>query len=324
MGAEKLKLTTRINDLINQQTSEWDLARRNYEDLARIEKRSFQFEDCQLIAQFNPGRIHSSAAKTDRTSISERPCFLCKSNRPVEQAGVDFQGKYEILINPYPIFEKHLTIVGYEHVPQHFAGRLPDMLVLAEALPDFTIFYNGPKCGASAPDHFHFQAGAKNVMPVDIEIPKLIKSKARQLATLASTQVYTLDEIYLRKLIVFNSTDPNELIPVVEKVLALMPQNETDDEPMMNLLANFENSRWQVLLFPREKQRPCQYFREGKEQILMSPASVEMGGLAILPRKEDFEKITSADVIDIYKQVSLNDEAFKTLKTLIKKNNEII
>ena len=313
-----MELTEQIAQLISQQTKEWELARKNYNALARVEKRSFQFDGFQIVAQFNPGRILSSAAKTDRTSISERPCFLCKSNRPTEQAGVDFQGKYEILINPYPIFEKHLTIVGYEHVPQRFEGRLSDMLALAEALPDFMLFYNGPKCGASAPDHFHFQAGAKNVMPVDLEITKLLRSKAEQLANLNSTQVYALAEFYLRKLIVFTSTDSNELIPFVERVLSLLPQNETDDEPMMNILANFENRQWQVLLFPRERQRPCQYFQEGSKQILMSPASVEMGGLAILPRKEDFEKITSADFIDIYKQVSLNDEAFKHLKNLIK------
>ncbi|RKD92846.1 DUF4922 domain-containing protein [Mangrovibacterium diazotrophicum] len=313
-----MKLAVQIDKLINQQTREWKLARKNYDDLASVEKRSFQFDDFQIVAQFNPGRIHSSAAKTDRTSISERPCFLCKSNRPTEQAGVDFQGKYEVLINPYPIFEKHLTIVGYEHVPQHFEGRLLDMLVLAEALPDFTLFYNGPKCGASAPDHFHFQAGGKNVMPVDREVTKRLESKAEQLANLNSTQVYALDEVYLRKLIVFTSTDSTELILFVERVLGLLPKNENDDEPMMNILANFENGQWQVLLFPRERQRPCQYFKEGSEQILMSPASVEMGGLAILPRREDFEKITSADFIDIYKQVSLNDAAFKHLKNLIK------
>lgn len=313
-----MRLPEKIETLIGRQTCEWELAHTNYANLARLEKRTFQFGDFRLIVQFNPGRIRSSAAETDRASIRERPCFLCKSNRPTEQASVDFQAKYEILINPYPIFEKHLTIVGYEHVPQHFEGRLLDMLALAEALPGFTVFYNGPKSGASAPDHFHFQAGARNVMPVDLELNGLLETKAELLGSFLSTQVFALDNRYLRKLIVFQSTAQAELISIVERVLQYLPRNENDEEPMMNLLTNFENGQWQVLLFPREKQRPCQYFREGNEQILMSPASVEMGGLAILPRKEDFQKITPNDLIDIYKQVSLNDGAFERLTNRIK------
>ncbi|WP_238480350.1 DUF4922 domain-containing protein [Mangrovibacterium lignilyticum] len=313
-----MKLEKKIDRFTKDQTRNWELARKNYADLGSIEKRNFVFDGFRVVAQFNPGRIRSSAAKTDRTSISERPCFLCKANRPEEQLGIDFQGKYEILVNPYPIFEQHLTIVGYEHVPQHFDGRLRDMLALAEALPEFTIFYNGPKCGASAPDHFHFQAGQKGAMPVELELNDLLKSNAELLVSLPSTQVFALAESYLRKLIVLQSTDQGELVLLVEKILQLLPQNETDDEPMMNVLVNFDGAQWQVLLFPREKQRPCQYFREGREQILMSPASVEMGGLAILPRKEDFEKITKADLADIYKQVSLNDEAFNRIKAKIR------
>jgi len=313
-----LELQTQIDELISQQTGGWPLARRNYADLASVEKRTFNFDGFQITAQFNPGRIHSSAAKTDRTSISERPCFLCKNNRPTEQIGIDFQNKYEILINPYPIFERHLTIVGYEHIPQHFEGRLHDMLSLAEALPDFTVFYNGPKCGASAPDHFHFQAGQKSAMPVDVEITNLLMSNAELLINNVSTQVYSLAESYLRKLIIFRSTNQQELISLAEKVLLFLPQGEIDDEPMMNILAGFDNDQWHILLFPREKQRPCQYFREGSQQILMSPASVEMGGLAILPRREDFEKITKDDLTDIYRQVSLNDEAFDELKLKMK------
>ncbi|MFV0377948.1 MAG: DUF4922 domain-containing protein [Mangrovibacterium sp.] len=308
-----MKLETKIEQLIEEQTRNWELARKNYNDLARVEKRSFWFDGFQLEVQFNPGRIRSSAANTNRKAIAERPCFLCRTNRPDEQAAVDFCGKYEILINPFPIFGRHLTVVAYEHRPQLIAGRMSDMLDLAEELPGFTLFYNGPKCGASAPDHFHFQAGQKGLMPVDRELNEL-GTKLEKLSESKSTQIYALDKSYLRQLLIFKSVDRNELAAVFEKVVQLLPKNESEDEPMMNILARFDDDGWQLLLFPRGKQRPCQYFREGSGQILMSPASVEMGGLAILPREEDFEKIRAEDLIDIYKQVSLNQEAFDTLK----------
>ena len=317
-----MQLETKIHELISQQTSDWPLATLNYTGLAKVEERVFQFEGFQIKAQFNPGRIHSSAAKTDKVSITKRLCFLCKAHRPGEQLSIDFRNKYEILINPFPIFERHLTIVAYEHVPQHFAGRLADMLALAEALPDFTIFYNGPGCGASAPDHFHFQAANKGIMPVDLELDELLNSKADLLSNKPLTQIYAVNESYLRNLIVFQSSCQTELIPLVEKVLQRLPQSETDDEPMMNILANVENGNYRLLLFPRDQQRPYQYFRKGPEQILMSPASVEMGGLAILPRREDFLNISKEDLIDIYSQVSMNNKAFEDLKTKIKKIDE--
>jgi len=313
-----LEFQDKIEELTNQQTRDWDLARNNYTGLDQVLERSFQFEGFLVKAQFNPERIRSSAAKTDKASIAERPCFLCKTNRPKEQFGVDFQGKYEILINPYPIFKQHLTIVGYAHVPQLISDRLTDMLDLAQALPDFTIFYNGPKCGASAPDHFHFQAGQKNTMPVDSDAVNFIQKTGEQLLNTKTTTVYAAPPSYLRNLLVIKSTDRKEMAQLIEEIIALLPQKDDDTEPMLNLLANYENEQWQMLLFPREKQRPEQYFREGDAQILMSPASVEMGGLAILPRREDFEKITEEDLADIFRQVSLSDDKFEELKEEIR------
>jgi len=306
-----------IPKFIANQLAEWPLAAQNYAGLTKIEERTFQFDGFQVKAQFNPERIRSSAAKTDKASIAERPCFLCKANRPKEQLGVDFKGKYEILINPYPIFKQHLTIVGYEHVPQFISGRLTAMLDLAQALPDFTIFYNGPKCGASAPDHFHFQAGQRNTMPVDEDAPNFNQKAGEQLLNSNTTKVYAAPPSYLRNLLVIQSTDKNEMVQLVEEIISLLPQKDDDTEPMLNILANYANKQWQVLLFPRGKQRPGQYFCEGDAQILMSPASVEMGGLAILPRREDFDKITSEDLADIYRQVSLNTNLFEELKAKI-------
>jgi hypothetical protein len=313
-----LEPVTTIDQLIRLQTRDWPLAAQNYAGLNNVIERRFQFEGFQVKAQFNPERIRSSAAKTDKTSIAERPCFLCKKNRPEEQVGLDFQKKYEILINPYPIFQQHLTIVGYGHVPQRIANRLPDLLDLAQALPGFTVFYNGPKCGASAPDHFHFQAGQKNTMPVDPDTNDFLLKNGEQLLNTNTTTVYAAPESYLRHLLVFESTDREALSQLVAQTIALLPQQENETEPMLNILAHFDHDHWQILLFPREKQRPRQYFREGKEQLLVSPASVEMGGLVILPRREDFDKISREDLTDIFRQVSLNKETFDDLKEKIK------
>jgi len=313
-----LELQQQIHKLIGRQITNWELAKVNYAGLARVEERDFQFDGFQVKAQFNPERIRSSAAHTDRHSISSRPCFLCKANRPAEQEGIDFDGKYEILINPFPIFEKHLTIVGYNHVPQVISGRIGDLLDLSMALPDFTVFYNGPKCGASAPDHFHFQAGQKGVMPVDCELNDFLAKHGESLINNSDIRIEATDTSYLRKLIRLRSEKRDELINKAEAILDLLPKTGEDEEPMLNLLASFENGQWQLLLFPRERQRPCQYFLNDENQILMSPASVEMGGLAILPRKADFEKISIDDLADIFRQVSFSDETFEQLKASIR------
>ncbi len=309
-----MNIQDQVNQLIDSQIAEWPTAALNYSGLDAVVERHFNFDGFEIIAQNNPGRIRSSAAKTDRAAIQERPCFLCAANRPTEQCGIDYHEKYEILINPFPIFKKHLTIVGYEHIPQRISGRLTDLLDLAHDLPDFTIFYNGPQCGASAPDHFHFQAGSKNYMPADRQTSSLLSEPSHLLKSFPATQVFAADKSYLRKLLLFRSTSKTELVNLLEAVLSRLPLAKEADEPMLNLLAFSENNEFRVLLFPREKQRPCQYFLDNENQLLMSPASVEMGGLAILPRKEDFEKITAEDLIDIYKQVSLNDAAFDQLK----------
>lgn len=314
----ELTFQDKIKELINCQTSDWELARNNYSGLAKVEERTFQFDGFQIIAQFNPERIRSSAAKTDKATIAQRPCFLCNANRPHEQLGLDFLGKYEILINPFPIFQQHLTIVGYEHVPQQISGRIDDLLDLSMALPDFTVFYNGPKCGASAPDHFHFQAGQKNTMPADSDARNFLLKNGKQLFNTGKTTVNAAPQSYLRHLLLFNSTNRKELSHLIDQTLTLLPQQEDDTEPMLNILANFDRDGWHILLFPREKQRPEQYFHEGDAQILMSPASVEMGGLAILPRREDFDKITREDLADIFRQVSLNDDKFEELQEKIK------
>ncbi|HNZ62580.1 MAG TPA: DUF4922 domain-containing protein, partial [Paludibacteraceae bacterium] len=154
-------LNLKVKNLFKEQVSEWDLAKKNYEDLKNVQIKSFSFGDFEIVVQFNPARIVSSGAKVDEKTIKERKCFLCKENLPPQQKGVD-AGEYSILVNPYPIFPEHFTIPRKEHIPQQIKPFFSDMLELAKSMDEFVVFYNGPKCGASAPDHLHFQAGTKN------------------------------------------------------------------------------------------------------------------------------------------------------------------
>lgn len=312
-------LITKVKHLIQQQKSEWGLARENYAGLNQIQSKAYDFGDFQLIVQFNPARIRSSAAETDTKSIQQRPCFLCEKNRPQEQQLIEFNSSYSILVNPFPIFNEHLTIPLNNHQPQEISTYFDDLLKLSRELAAFTIFYNGPKSGASAPDHFHFQAGNKNLMPVGREIKSIAEKYGECLARNEMTTVRAVGNEYLRKVVLICSASPEDLIRYFKIIFNSLEERGQEGEPMLNLLVNFENNSWQVVLFPRDKQRPSQFFAEGRNQILVSPASVEMGGLVILPRKEDFEKLTKDDLMDIYQQVTMNDNDFEQFKEEIKK-----
>ncbi len=311
-------LSIQVEELIRQQKEGWQLAKTNYAGLEKAESKTFRYTNFSIVAQYNPERIRSSAAKTDIHSIKKRPCFLCAHNRPSEQTGINFKEKYTLLVNPYPIFKKHLTIVLNKHLPQNITPYFSDMLELSKALPDFTLFYNGAQCGASAPDHFHFQAVDSNQMPIDIEIKDIANPYEEELFRNKSTVITAIGKEYLRNLIHIQSSSVDELNSHFHKILAFLKIDNNDDEPMLNILCSLKNEEWNVAIFPRDKQRPSQFFAQGNEQILISPAAVELGGMAIVPRKEDFEKLTKDELADIYQQVTINDVNFDLLKDRIK------
>jgi len=313
-------LSQQVDQLIQEQKSNWNLARENYAGLEKVESKSFQFDGFKINAQFNPERIRSSGAKLDAQTISQRPCFLCEANRSEIQRGIDFHGKYSILVNPYPIFQKHLTIPLNEHTPQRIENYFADLLQLSKELPDFTIFYNGPKCGASAPDHFHFQAADKTGMPIYKELAQIIHGFGRNLFHDETTDIQAVGDDYLRKFILLSSTSETKVKGHFQILLDILKERGQEGEPMMNILANYEKGTWRVIVFPRDKQRPSQFFEDGDKQVIMSPAAVEFGGVAILPRKEDFDKLTATDLEDIFRQVTINDQDFVELKEKLKKH----
>lgn len=296
-------------NLLLEQLQEWEQVRLNYEALANVESKDFSFDGFVIKVQFNPGRIQSSSAKVDTKSIQERKCFLCPANLPLVQKGIPFENTYQILVNPFPIFPQHFTIPTYEHVDQLVLNRYKEMLALAKDLNEYTFFYNGPKCGASAPDHAHFQAGSKGFMPIEEDIKQIDKE------IVLETQGLTVSAFkkYLRNGFLIEAKDKDRAVDFFNKLYSLLEIKEGEKEPMMNIISWFEYDKWLSCIFPREKHRPACFFAEGDENILISPASVDLGGVFITPLEKDFNKITSEDIRLILKEVSISDDKMLSL-----------
>ncbi len=316
-GSSLLELT---KALLNQQKATWELLKNNYEQLDKVEIKTFSFGNFELKVQFNPGRIKSSTAKVDKASIKARKCFLCLENLPQDQRGILFNEHYLILANPYPIFKNHYTIPALEHKPQLLKSGLKDFLSLAKELgEEFVVFYNGPRSGASAPDHFHFQAGEKSFLPLYSELEKLKGKNFLELFRKENLAAF-YSRNYLRNLLLFESPDVSQIIRLVEKTLNLLGEFEkSDEEPMINVLSFYKDELWKVVLLPREKHRPDYYFKEGKEQILFSPAAVDLGGVCITPREEDFHKMSKEILTDALRQVTLSEQKFVELLEKLEK-----
>ncbi|MGQ1948099.1 DUF4922 domain-containing protein [Geofilum sp. OHC36d9] len=299
-----------VNNLLLSQLNDWELAKTNYGDLAGLLTREIVVNKQMIKVQYNPHRIQSSAAKVDNASISQRPCFLCGDNRPAVQAHVGFSDEYEILVNPYPIFPKHLTIVEKHHIQQRLGGHFKTLLQLSKALDDFTIFYNGPQCGASAPDHFHFQAGSKGVMPIEKELESIPMFPIQQFHY---NEVLAMDDGF-RKAIVIKGNEESLMIDLFQSVWNyLIKKIPGEPEPMVNVLARWEDAAWQIVIFLRGKHRPQQFYAKGSQQLLLSPASVDFGGLLITPREEDFYKLDAGTIRDIFQQVAIDESKWMNI-----------
>jgi hypothetical protein len=303
--------TLAINSLFDNQLKDWELARENYAELKSVIVKSMVFKGHEIIIQYNPKRIISSSAKVDQQSISKRPCFLCDHNRPPQQHGITYRKDYRLLVNPFPVFKRHLTIPSIRHQPQFIRGKFGTMLQLAKDLPQFTVIYNGPECGASAPDHFHFQAIQRGVLPIEKDFST--KNKCLFQGSINGMDIFTRDN-YLRNAITISGNEITAIEGLFVKFYGLLATTlQSADEPMMNILAQYDRDNWIVYIFPRKQHRPCQYFENGDKQLLLSPASIDMGGVLIMPREEDFNKITKATIADIYKQVSIDDILIQNL-----------
>lgn len=313
------EISEQTKALLQQQMNSWELLRNGYKSLDLVKVKHFEFEDFTIKVQFNPGRIISSSAKVDAKSISERKCFLCFNNLPADQKGILYKDEYLILCNPFPIFHEHFTLPNIEHLPQLIEDSFLRFLEFSRDLGKYyTVFYNGPKCGASAPDHLHFQAGEKYFMPIDKEYDEIKYELGSILYEDENLKVLSVDK-YLRRMISFESSSSDILLKAFDIFYSIFSRIKSDsEEPMMNILSSYENGTWKIFIFPREKHRPSQYFEEGDNNILLSPAAVDLGGVMITPLEKDFDKITKDNIIDIFKQITVSTEYFEFLKLSLK------
>lgn len=306
---------------IENQLAKWQTARTNHEALNQIETRRFELAGNTITVQFNPARAVSTCAKVDKSSIEARKCFLCPENKPNEQDEIiiSLDEPFSLRINPYPILPGHLTISSLKHQDQVLADKtirqLPGKLIswLEEYFAsDYVLFYNGAKCGASAPDHFHFQAVKQSDVPVIQQWERLMETAVRETEiktengnTYSSFQITS----YICPIQVFICNHSADILPeMINQYLQSFPLHEGESEPRYNLFAWQDKQRgFTMAYFPREKHRPACYTATGGEQLLVSPGALDMAGLLVTPRKEDFYKITESDITQIYKEVAYHN-----------------
>lgn len=302
-------ITDKVNKFIGEQIAEWPQAAGNYAALSDVKVKEFQLRGLTVKVQFNPARMVSSSAKVDAASLKARKCFLCKENRPDVQRGIEWGKCYTILINPFPIFPRHLTIPDRSHTDQLIANRAADMMQLTAELDGYTVFYNGPRCGASAPDHMHFQAGNSDFLTIG---EALESANHKVLAEIGENRLSLVDDLALN-VFTIDATNYEAGAQLFDRLYKALPINEGESEPMMNILCYTTAAGVRMVVIPRKKHRPSFYGTEGDDCMLISPASVDMGGVFITPRPQDFERI-NADIIQrIFDELCLNDEEIATI-----------
>ncbi len=305
-----------IKAFFNRQLQCWKECEDRYVALEQVEQRELSDAGVNLTVQYNPARKVSTAAKIDAASIKERPCFLCEGNRPKEQISKMLLGRYELLVNPFPILSPHFTIASCAHQPQSIAEHYGDMLEITASMKDMQVFYNGPKCGASAPDHLHFQAGVRDAVPLLRDWDKYAKTLLMQQG---DAQLFELSG-YACPAFVIRSSAKKENEVLFRKLYAALPLQTGEVEPMMNILAWVEDGSIVTLLVPRGKHRPECYFAEDDAQMLVSPGTLDMGGLIITPREDDFRRLTPKRAVAILREVGVSDEELEKIRCgLLKK-----
>src|SRR4051794_26976926 len=296
-------LRRRIDELFAQQRATWATLREGESSLQHLERKLLTVDGDSVIVQMNPARRHSTLANTDATAIAARACFLCPENMPPEERGVAFEDMV-LLPNPFPVLPLHCTIADREHRPQQLAGRVATFLHLAQAIgPDMVALYNGPRCGASAPDHFQPQAANAEEIPILAE-----------LSTASDTRAVVPHSSFAPNMLDFHGTKAADVTADIEHSSDALQQIESaTDEPMFNLLARFAADQYMAVLFPRAAHRPACYFATGPGQLLISPAVLEMGGILVTTNSDHFRRIDIRAARAIYEEVSFSDARFADL-----------
>src|ERR1700691_5518720 len=287
-------MTPAIEELFERQLRAWPQLATAVEGLARATTRPVRIDWFDVFIRHIPHRMSSTTASVDSESVAKRPCFLCTGNLPAEEEGLLFDDSFTIYCNPFPIVDRHLTIAHREHRLQRIANQFGNMLDLAAGLPGYFVVYNGPECGASAPDHMHFQAGSRVLFPIEHDTAEL-------------TGV-TIPH-YGRNVFLFRGKDRSALIHRMDRAIDLLAEvTSKRPEPMVNIAVFHERGEWVTYLFPRGKHRP-QVFHTG--ELTVSTASIDLCGIFVVPLAPDFERIAGDAITAIFREVTLPDDQFQ-------------
>ena len=307
-----------ISRFFNRQLEVWTDARHRFRDLKHVETR--QFSD-QLKLQWNPARIVSTGAKIDKKTLGERPCFLCDKNRPKEQMSKQIDEKFHLLVNPFPILPVHFTIPARKHQPQLIYKNYGEMHRFISLHSDLMVFYNGPKCGASAPDHLHFQAGTNGILPLQTNWQRLSRNLTDIISLNDEEKISVVrDFIVPAFVIISKSAESDEAL--FRRLYKAMPQRGDETEPMMNIISWRKGEEFISVVIPREKHRPEAYFAEGDAQFVVSPGALDMSGLIITPREEDFRKLTEEKVLSLLQECGVSEEKMNAIIAKLKASND--
>ena len=307
-----------ISRFFNRQLEVWADARHRFRDLKHVETR--QLSD-QLKLQWNPARIVSTGAKIDKKTLGERPCFLCDKNRPKEQMSKQIDEKFHLLVNPFPILPVHFTIPARKHQPQLIYKNYGEMHRFISLHSDLMVFYNGPKCGASAPDHLHFQAGTNGILPLQTNWQRLSRNLTDIISLNDEEKISVVrDFIVPAFVIISKSAESDEAL--FRRLYKAMPQRGDETEPMMNIISWRKGEEFISVVIPREKHRPEAYFAEGDAQFVVSPGALDMSGLIITPREEDFRKLTEEKALSLLQECGVSEEKMNAIIAKLKASKD--
>ena len=303
-----------ISRFFNRQLEMWEDARHRFRDLKHVEVR--QLSD-QLKVQFNPARIVSTGAKIDKHTLGERPCFLCERNRPKEQMTKQIDDHFQLLVNPFPILPVHFTIPATKHQPQSIYRHYGEMHRLLSLHSELMVFYNGPKCGASAPDHLHFQAGTSGVLPLQTNWQRLSRSLTDVISLNDEEKISVLRDFLVPAFVIISKSEDSDE-ELFHRLYRSMPMRGDESEPMMNIIAWRKGDEFISVVIPREKHRPDAYFAEGEAQMMVSPGALDMSGLIITPREEDFSKINLDKATALLRECGISAEKMEAVVSNLK------
>ncbi len=331
LGANEL--SSRVEALLNHQKANWPLLREGTQNLSQVVTRRIPLGRFEILAQFNPQRLTSAAAPVDRESVRNRPCFLCAENLPPEEKGLAYGEAFVILPNPAPILDRHLSIVHRQHIEQAIADHFEVMLDLAKDLsPAYFVLYNGPQCGASAPDHLHFQACTREGLLIErhleaIETDPGLSVHRHEVVTTTEIELLALEDYHLSVLIYRGSHRKMLAGWFYETLKILADLTGKQPEPLINVVVCagdrsghiFSKDRgWTVYLFPRAQHRPSCYYAEGEDKLMVSPGALDLVGCLVVPVEEHFRKVGPEVARQIFSEVTLGEPLFSHLVRKLK------